>query len=112
MVRLIGGKWKLLVLRALLFHTALRYNELLARIGGISPKELTRNLRELEGDGLVLKNGTSERQHVQYRLTEVGAELMPAFRGLAPVGDKLMARRAARDGAARSPVTARTRRAG
>ncbi len=118
MVRLIGGKWKLLVLRALLFQTALRYNELLARIGGISPKELTRNLRELEGDGLVLRNGTSERQRVQYRLTEVGAELMPAFRSLGPVGDKLMALRSARDRASASaspaapPVTARTRRAG
>lgn len=90
-VRLIGGKWKLLVLRALLFHAMLRYNELLARIEGISPKELTRNLRELEEVGLVLRNGTHESQHVEYRLTQLGTELMPAFQSLAPVGEKLMA---------------------
>jgi DNA-binding HxlR family transcriptional regulator len=90
-VRLIGGKWKMLVLRALLFHTALRYNELLARIEGISPKELTRNLRELEEAGLVSRNGTQQEQKVEYQLTEVGSELMPAFQSLAPVGEKLMA---------------------
>jgi DNA-binding HxlR family transcriptional regulator len=95
-VRLIGGKWKLLVLRALLFHTTLRYNELLARLEGISAKELTRNLRELEEVGLVLRNGTPEEQHVQYRLTELGGELMPAFQSLAPVGEKLMALQAER----------------
>jgi DNA-binding HxlR family transcriptional regulator len=84
-VKLIGGKWKLLVLRALLFHSSLRYNELLARIDGISAKELTRNLRELEAAMLVRRDGTA------YAPTELGNELMPAFRMLAPVGQKLMA---------------------
>lgn len=110
MVRTIGGKWKLLVLRALLFHGVLRYNELLARIRGISPKELTRNLRELEQVGLLSRSGTSDAQRVQYHLTEVGAELMPAFRSLAPVGDKLMARGAG-GREAPAPVTARMSRA-
>jgi len=84
-LKLIGGKWKLLVLRALLFHTTLRYNELLARIDGISAKELTRNLRELEAAKLVRRDGTA------YAPTELGDELMPAFRLLAPLGEKLMA---------------------
>ena len=57
MVRTIGGKWKMLVLRALLFYPTLRYNQLLAAIEGISPKELTRNLRELEDVGLVARRG-------------------------------------------------------
>jgi len=90
-VRLIGGKWKLLVLRALLFHNRLRYNQLLANIRGVSPKELTRNLRELEETGLVRRDGSTEEQRVEYTLTPVGAELMPAFNSLAPVGQKLMA---------------------
>jgi DNA-binding HxlR family transcriptional regulator len=89
-VRLIGGKWKLLVLRALLFHTRLRYNELLGKIRGLSPKELTRNLRELEEVGLVQHEGSAAEQHVEYSLTAVGSELMPAFNSLAPVGQKLM----------------------
>ncbi len=90
-VKLIGGKWKMLILRALLFYSDLRYNELLAQIKGISPKELTRNLRELEEARLVARDGTSEEQHVVYALTDLGSELMPAFRSLAPVGEKLMA---------------------
>jgi DNA-binding HxlR family transcriptional regulator len=89
-VRLIGGKWKLLVLRALLFHTKLRYNQLLSTIRGMSPKELTRNLRELEETGLVQHEGSAAEQHVEYSLTALGAELMPAFNSLAPVGTKLM----------------------
>lgn len=89
-VRLIGGKWKLLVLRALLFHTKLRYNALLSTIRGMSPKELTRNLRELEESGLVQHEGSAAEQYVEYSLTALGAELMPAFQSLAPVGTKLM----------------------
>jgi DNA-binding HxlR family transcriptional regulator len=91
-VRLIGGKWKLLVLRALLFHTKLRYNQLLSTIRGMSPKELTRNLRDLEDVGLVQHEGSAAEQHVEYSLTALGAELMPAFNSLAPVGTKLMER--------------------
>jgi DNA-binding HxlR family transcriptional regulator len=90
-VRLIGGKWKLLVLRALLFHDRLRYNQLLSTINGVSPKELTRNLRELEETGLVERTASVEEQHVEYALTTLGAELMPAFQHLAPVGRKLLA---------------------
>ncbi len=89
-VRLIGGKWKLLVLRALLFHTRLRYNQLLSSIRGMSPKELTRNLRELEDTGLVQREGSAAEQHGEYSLTAIGAELMPAFNSLAPVGARLM----------------------
>jgi DNA-binding HxlR family transcriptional regulator len=74
-----------------LFHHQLRYNELLQRIEGISAKELTRNLRELEDAKLVTRNGTQEEQHVEYQLTDIGSELMPAFQSLAPVGEKLMA---------------------
>jgi DNA-binding HxlR family transcriptional regulator len=84
-LKLIGGKWKLLVLRAPLFHSSLRYNELLAHIDGISAKELTRNLRELEAAMLVRRDGAA------YLPTELGSELMPAFRMLAPVGEKLLA---------------------
>src|SRR5436190_23995342 len=86
-VKLIGGKWKMLILRALLFHTRLRYNEILVRIEGISAKELTRNLRELEEGHLVVRTGKTEEQHVEYELTPIGSELMPAFQMLAPVGE-------------------------
>jgi DNA-binding HxlR family transcriptional regulator len=46
-IQIIGGKWKLLVLRSLLLNGPQRYNELLGTVTNISQKELTRNLREL-----------------------------------------------------------------
>jgi DNA-binding HxlR family transcriptional regulator len=55
------GRWKMLVLRALLLGGEQRFNALLRTIAGISAKELTRNLRELEIAGLVAKSTASLR---------------------------------------------------
>ena len=57
-IRIIGGKWKLLVLRSLFLNGPQRYNELLGTVTAISPKELTRNLRELTGAGYTRWNST------------------------------------------------------
>lgn len=86
----IRGKWKMLVLRVLLLEERQRYNGLLAAIPGISAKELTRNLRELERDGLVVRNGNGH-QYVEYALTPRGHKLFPAFVELGRVGEELLA---------------------
>lgn len=52
-VRMIGGKWKLMILRKLIYNGVLRFNELRRSIKGISQTMLTKQLRELECDGLV-----------------------------------------------------------
>jgi len=85
-IRIIGGKWKLLVLRSLLLNGAQRYNELLATVTAISQKELTRNLRELTKAGLV--TGTTRR----YDLTKLGKGLMPTFKKLLTWGTHLPVR--------------------
>jgi transcriptional regulator, MarR family len=48
----IGGKWKPLILWQLK-EDILRFNSLQQTLPGISPKMLTKQLRELENDGLV-----------------------------------------------------------
>jgi len=74
-IRIIGGKWKLLILRALLPNGPKRYNELLGTITAISPKELTRNLPELRESGLVTReSGTGHA--AAYGLTKLGKGLM------------------------------------
>ncbi len=83
-IRLIGGKWKMLVLRVLLLRGPLRYAEIRTQIGGISEKELSRNLRELQRDRLVEGGGTHA-----YALTPAAATLHPAFRSLADAGKAL-----------------------
>jgi DNA-binding HxlR family transcriptional regulator len=84
----IGGKWKMLVIRALFARMPQRYNELLKSVSNISAKELTRNLRELEGAGLVLKvrSGANAKSVYAYELTELGLALRSAFRSLGEFG--------------------------
>ena len=87
-IRVIGGKWKLLVLRSLLLNGPQRYNELLRTVTAISPKELTRNVRELTTAGLVARApGTGLT--AQYDLTKLGKGLMPTFKHLLTWGNKL-----------------------
>jgi DNA-binding HxlR family transcriptional regulator len=80
-IQIIGGKWKLLVLRSILLNGPQRYNELLSTVTGISPKELTRNLRELVEAG-VLSREVGASQIAHYRPTELGEGLMPTFTSL------------------------------
>src|SRR4051794_20426584 len=51
-VRVIGGRWKLILLYHLSFGV-LRYSDLQRHLPGITPKMLTQQLRELEEDGIV-----------------------------------------------------------
>jgi DNA-binding HxlR family transcriptional regulator len=87
-INIIGGKWKMLVLRSLLLNGPQRYNDLLMSVAGISPKELTRNLRELTASGLVA--GRTIRD-APYALTPLGAGLLPVFKRLLPWGRRLIA---------------------
>jgi len=82
-IRVVGGKWKLLILRSLLLNGPQRYNELLKTVTGISQKELTRNLKELTSAGLVMG---------AYELTQLGKGLMPTFKKLLTWGTHLPVR--------------------
>lgn len=96
---LIGGRWKLLVLRALLVGGPQGYNDLLRMVDGISPKELTRNLRELEAADLVARTaGEGARQRAAYALTPLGASLNDAFRLLGEFGQRYADQRGVRSG--------------
>jgi DNA-binding HxlR family transcriptional regulator len=91
-IQVIGGKWKLLVLRSLLLDGPQRYNELLTTVTSISPKELTRNLRELSEAGLISRDSGANRLS-RYELTKLGKGLMPMFKGLLTWGKNLLARK-------------------
>jgi DNA-binding HxlR family transcriptional regulator len=80
-LRVIQGRWKLLILRELL-EGVQRFSQLqraLARVGsGVSQKVLTAQLRELEGDGVVQRTvHAAVPPRVEYSLTPLGRELMP-----------------------------------
>lgn len=74
---LIGGKWKLLIMRDLLAGTQ-RFGALKKSIDGISQKVLTSNLREMEDAGLVARRVYPEvPPRVEYSLTDTGESLRP-----------------------------------
>jgi DNA-binding HxlR family transcriptional regulator len=88
-IQVIGGKWKLLVLRSLALNGPQRYNELLITVAGISQKELTRNLRELTG-ALLLARGSGGSRIARYELTKLGEGLLPTFQTLLTWGRQLL----------------------
>jgi DNA-binding HxlR family transcriptional regulator len=88
-INIIGGKWKLLVLRSLILNGAQGYNQLLSSVAGISAKELTRNLGALADSGLVARAAGPVARTVLYELTSSGKGLMPTFESLLVWGQKL-----------------------
>jgi DNA-binding HxlR family transcriptional regulator len=79
-LELIASKWALLILPALAAGP-MRNAALLRRIGGISQKVLTQTLRELERNGLILREDKGMRpRRVEYRLSRLGKSLSQALR--------------------------------
>ena len=73
----VGDRWSLLVVRDLLSGPK-RFTDLMARLGGITPKTLTQRLRELEDAGVVEADREPGRREVRYQLTPAGRELRSA----------------------------------
>lgn len=81
-VRLIGSKWKLLIMRNLLTRPW-RFNELKKSLEGISQKVLTDSLRALEEDGIVIRTAYPEvPPRVEYSLSEVGESMRPILKSM------------------------------
>jgi DNA-binding HxlR family transcriptional regulator len=79
-VKLIGDKWKVLIMRNLLLLGTQRFAELNKGINGISEKMLTQQLRKLEADGLISRKVYAEvPPKVEYSLTDFGLSLKPIF---------------------------------
>ena len=86
-VSLIGGKWKLLIIRNLK-ERPWRFNELQRDIEGISQKVLTDSLRQMIDDGLVYRHDYQEMPpKVEYGLTELRKEMLPIIDALADFGN-------------------------
>ncbi|MGH9371243.1 MAG: winged helix-turn-helix transcriptional regulator [Vicinamibacterales bacterium] len=83
MLERVAEKWTLLVIDALDSRQALRFSRLRERLGGVSQKMLTKTLRQLERDGLVVRRVYAEvPPRVDYRLTPLGVSLGESVCGL------------------------------
>lgn len=73
-----------------------RFNELRGDIGGVSGKVLSARLQRLHADGVVDRRVMdTSPPTVEYELTELGRELLPAVQAIVDVGHRLKARREA-----------------
>ncbi|AKU15127.1 winged helix-turn-helix transcriptional regulator [Luteipulveratus mongoliensis] len=77
-VAVLGGAWKLTIVKHL-GKRPHRFGELGRAVGTVTPRVLTRQLRELEADGLVSRTVFAEvPPRVEYALTDLGETLRPA----------------------------------
>jgi len=81
-ITLIGGKYKSLILWKLTGNV-LRFSQLRQEVPGATPKMLTRQLRELEADGLVRREVFPVvPPKVEYSLTARGQSIRPVLESM------------------------------
>ena len=79
----VADKWTMLVLEVLGEHGELRFTRLGVLVGGVSQKMLTKTVRQMERDGLVVRTVHPViPPRVEYRLTPLGTSLAEAFCGV------------------------------
>jgi DNA-binding HxlR family transcriptional regulator len=82
-LRMLEGRWKLVILFHLFGGKVLRFSELERAIPGISQKMLIQQLRQLEDDAVVRRVVHHQvPPKVEYGLTEWGQALCPALDAL------------------------------
>ena len=87
---LIGGKWKLIIMH-LLSNEPMRFGELKRQIGSITQQMLSKQLKELEKDGLINRKVYEVvPPHVEYSLTNFGKTGMPIIKSLVDWGTSKM----------------------
>lgn len=86
--KLVSGKWSILIMHHLNDGT-LRYGELKRNLGDITQATLTKQLRQLEEDGLISRFVYPEvPPKVEYSLTELGKAFNPVLDELQNWGNK------------------------
>lgn len=84
---MIGGKWRLVILYWLAEYETIRFNELKRRIGTITFRTLSAQLKEMESDGLIIRKEYPQiPPKVEYSLSEKGRSLYPIMEAMCEWG--------------------------
>ncbi|GBE18937.1 putative HTH-type transcriptional regulator YybR [archaeon BMS3Abin16] len=79
-MEIISKKWSIHIIGVIGNHKRLRYNKIMEKLEGISPKSLSDRLKDLEAAGLVKREAFAEiPPRVEYTLTRDGEELRDAI---------------------------------
>ena len=85
-----GGKWKILIIWTISQNGVIRFNDLQRKVDGISSLMLSKNLKELEKDCLVIRHQYNEiPPRVEYKLSELGQKLTVVLESLGKWGSEL-----------------------
>ena len=85
---LLSGKWKVMIIYYLLKGTA-RFNQLQRDLGNITHRTLSKQLKEMEEDGLVIRTDYGEiPPRVEYALSPLGQSLSPVLKAMHTWGEK------------------------
>ncbi len=79
-LELLGGKWKLILLRHLAVHhyQSNNFKKVLRAINGLSAKMLSKELKDLETQGMITRTITSTRPlAIEYAITDYGKTALP-----------------------------------
>ena len=90
-IKKIGGKWKPIII-FMIRNGANRFGIMQRSIEGISKQMLTKQLRELEADGILERTIYAEiPPRVEYSITDYGESLMPIIDAMSVWGREQMA---------------------
>jgi DNA-binding HxlR family transcriptional regulator len=78
-INIIAKKWAILIISIIGHHEKIRFNDIMQRLDGISPKTLTDVLKDLRKENLIHRESFAEiPPRVEYSLTEDGKQLCEA----------------------------------
>ena len=88
-LRLLEGRWKLVILFHLFGGKVRRFSDLARAIPNITQKMLGQQLRRMEADGIVIRTVYAQvPPKVEYQLTDWGQSLCPALDAILKWADR------------------------
>ena len=91
LTKALGGRWKLYILFILDNGGTVRFGQIKKKLDNISNVMLSKTLKELEQDGIIIRRQYNEvPPHVDYTLTEKGKDVTPALIMLSEWAQKYM----------------------
>ncbi|WP_090153590.1 winged helix-turn-helix transcriptional regulator [Dyadobacter soli] len=85
----LNGKWKISIISSMCYYSERRFSEILNDLDGISNKQLSKELKELEQNKLVKRTVLDTQPvSVKYNLTEYGWSLQNIIYDLSDWGAK------------------------
>lgn len=87
--KILGGKWKLELLYYIAFADLHRFGQLRRQLGEITESSLTKQLRELEADGFLIRHDFQQvPPRVEYTLSDLGESFVDILRYMKAWGER------------------------